>query len=148
MIEQAILDAFETMWGPFPEPVLLIDKDRTILAGNELARTAGIPAGAKCFSLNPGAVGAACNQCKANLALREHRTVCTELTLNGEQITAYWMPLRSNSDVYVHFGFCVCESMSRRNSSRPSSAVFSTDRLERAASVQAPFLFNPLWMIP
>ncbi len=36
MIEQKILDAFETMWGPFPEPVMLIHRDRTILPETNL----------------------------------------------------------------------------------------------------------------
>ncbi len=111
MIEQKILDAFETMWGPFPEPVMLIHKDRTILARNEFARTAGIAAGVKCFSLNPEAVTGACKQCKANLALREHRTVCTEETRNGDRIIGYWMPLKDDREVYVHFGIGVAESM-------------------------------------
>ncbi len=78
MVEDRILEAFQTMWGPFPEPVMLIHKDRTILASNDLARTMGVPTGAKCFSLNPEAVTTPCRKCKANLALRTHRTVCTE----------------------------------------------------------------------
>lgn len=52
MIEPRILDAFQTMWGPFPEPVMLIQKDRTVLAVNDLARKIGIPSGIKCHSLN------------------------------------------------------------------------------------------------
>jgi hypothetical protein len=111
MVAQTILDAFETMWGPFPEPAMLIHKDRTILARNELARTAGIPAGIKCFSLNQDAVSSACKQCQANLALREHRAVCTEKAENGNRIIGYWMPLKDHSEVYVHFGIGVAESM-------------------------------------
>lgn len=104
MLNQQTLDAFEQMWGPFPEPVMLIQKDRTILAANELARTAGFSTGVKCFSLNPEAVTHACKNCKANLALREHHPICTEQTENGQRVVGYWVPLKDEPDVYVHLG--------------------------------------------
>ena len=110
-MEQDILDAFQTMWGPFPEPVLLIRKDRTILAVNDLARSLGTATGVKCFSLNPEARTTACKQCKANLALREQRTVCTEEVQDGHRILGYWMPLKEEKEVYVHFGIGCAESM-------------------------------------
>ena len=53
MIDQSIMDAFSMMWGKFPEPVMLVQKDRTILAVNALAQTAGIQTGIKCFTLIP-----------------------------------------------------------------------------------------------
>ncbi len=111
MDNQQMLNAFEQMWGPFPEPVMLIRKDRTILAVNTLARTAGCSAGVKCFSLNPEAVTSACKACKANLALREHRTVCIDTVQNGNHIIGYWMPLVDAPDVYVHFGIGCAEAM-------------------------------------
>ncbi len=111
MEELKILDAFESMWGPFPEPVMLIRKDRTILATNALARTAGIPTGIKCYALNPEAVTSACKRCKANLALREHRAITTEEVQNGNRVIGYWMPLKEAPDMYVHFGVGVAASM-------------------------------------
>ncbi len=111
MVDQKTLDAFEEMWGPFPEPVMLVNKDRTILARNELARTAGIPAGIKCFSLNAQAHGENCRQCKANQAMREKRTVCQEDDSSGARIIGYWMPLKENSEVYVHFGVGCAKAM-------------------------------------
>ncbi len=111
MVVQKILDAFQAMWGPFPEPVMLIQKDRTILAVNDLASRLGTPTGAKCFSFNPEARTTTCKQCKANLALREEHTVCTEETQNGKRIIGYWMPLKDEKDVFVHFGIGCAEAM-------------------------------------
>lgn len=111
MVEQKTLDAFEEMWGPFPEPVMLIDKYRTILARNELARITGIPEGIKCYSLNPEAHGDNCQQCKANQAMWEKRTVCQESETNGTRIIGYWMPLKESPEVYVHFGVGLAKSM-------------------------------------
>lgn len=110
-MQQSILDAFQTMWGPFPEPVLLVQKDRTILAVNDFARSLGLSAGIKCFSFNPEARTTTCKQCKANLALREQRTVCAEDVQNGKPIISYWMPLKEEKDVYVHFGIGCAEAM-------------------------------------
>ncbi len=113
MTEQKMLDAFQMMWGPFPEPVLLVHKNRTILAVNDLARSVGIPVETKCFSLNPEARGAACKHCKANLALWERCTICIEETQNGRRIIGYWMPLK-DEDIYVHFGVGTAEAMGCR----------------------------------
>ena len=105
MIEARILDAFQTMWGPFPEPVMLIQKDRTVLAVNDLARKIGIPPGIKCNTLNKdlGADGN-CRKCKANVALRTGETVRTEELVGEIKVLGYWMPLAEAPEVYVHFG--------------------------------------------
>lgn len=123
MVEQRILDSFQTMWGPFPEPVMLIHKTRTVLAVNDFARNAGIPTGIKCFSLNPevGTNDDHCSRCKANLALKTGETVTSVETMAGLPIIGYWMPLKENPDVYVHFGIGTGEAMaaSRGASAKP-----------------------------
>ncbi len=112
MVEQRILDSFQTMWGPFPEPVMLIHKTRTILAVNDLARAAGISAGIKCFTLNPEVKGDDhCSRCNANLALKTGETVCTQELMGGKPIIGYWMPLKEAPDVYVHFGIGTARMM-------------------------------------
>jgi len=105
VVPTRILEAFHTMWGPFPEPVMLIQKDRTVLAVNDLARAIGIPAGIKCHSLNQdhGADGH-CRKCKANVALGTGATVRSEEMLGEDRVIGYWMPLAEEPDVYVHFG--------------------------------------------
>ncbi len=124
MLEQKYFDAFQTMWGPFPEPVMLIHKDRTILATNTLAKEIGIPAGIKCFSLNPEAVTKCCKQCKAALALRENKTVSSEELQNGKRVIGYWMPLKEEKDVYVHFGIGTAEAMGcQANLPEPTSQL-------------------------
>ncbi len=110
-MKQTILDAFQTMWGPFPEPVMLVQKDRTILAVNDLARTLGTPEGVKCFSLNTEEGKTTCRRCKANLALREERAVRSDETQNGKPILGYWMPLKEEKDVFVHFGIGCAEAL-------------------------------------
>lgn len=111
MLEQRILDSFQTMWGPFPEPVMLIHKNRTILAVNDFARNLGIPDGIKCFSLNPEAEKDQCRRCKANLALKTGETVTSLENMQGIPVIGYWMPLKEVPDVYIHFGIGTAEMM-------------------------------------
>jgi hypothetical protein len=135
MVEQHILDSFQTMWGPFPEPVMLIHKTRTILAVNDLARTMGIPVGTKCFSLNPEAGPDAdhCASCQANLALKSGQTISTEERAGEHTIIGYWMPLKEFPDVYVHFGVGTNKAMAAVNntldSHRPNEIDVATDAL-------------------
>ena len=110
-IAQETIDAFEQMWGPFPEPVMLIHKDRTVLAANQMARAAGIQIETKCFSYNPEGVKGCSKGCQAAMALREHRPVVSEGEKNGAQVRAYWMPLAEAPEVYVHFGIGVAAAM-------------------------------------
>ncbi len=104
MVDKSILDAFHIMWKKFPEPVLLIQKDRTVLAVNALAQAAGIKPGIKCFILNPeGAPDGKCRHCRADEALGQGVAIRTEVTRNGKTLNTYWIPLDEASDVYVHF---------------------------------------------
>lgn len=127
MVEQYILDSFQTMWGPFPEPVMLIHKSREILAVNDYARTLGIPKGAKCFNLNPevGPGESHCRACQANLALKKGETVTTMSEMAGLPVIGYWMPLKEVPDVYVHFGVGTAESLkaSMKAAAPPSDLV-------------------------
>ena len=110
MVDQNILDAFQLMWGTFPEPVMLIQKNRTILAVNDLAKKIGIRTEIKCFSLNPGEVASDhCKQCKANIALRTGEAVVEKGPLNGVEVIGYWLPVKGVPDVYVHLGIGTAE---------------------------------------
>ncbi|MBT8340781.1 MAG: hypothetical protein HKP58_20185 [Desulfatitalea sp.] len=104
MINQTILNAFNTMWQNFPEPVMLIQKDRTILAVNAMAQSAGIQPGIKCFTLNPEEkVQDHCSLCRADQALSAGRAEILETTLGDKPATAYWVPLDGSDSLYLHF---------------------------------------------
>jgi len=112
MVDKSVIDAFDMMWGPFPEPVMLIQKNRTILAVNDAARAAGVPLGVKCSSLNPETEGDNhCRQCKAPLALKQSQAVSCYAFTNGRHMKAYWMPLKDVPDVYVHLGINISDEM-------------------------------------
>lgn len=112
MSDSRILDAFRLMWGPFPEPVMLVRKDRTVLAVNAMADRLGLQAGIKCHSLNPdkGPDGH-CRRCQATQALGSGSPVCSEESMNGQPVRGYWVPLTEAPDLYIHFGIGTAAAM-------------------------------------
>jgi hypothetical protein len=96
-------EAFEQMWGAFPEPMVLLHRDRTILAQNVAAKAQPWgEIGGRCFDLNPAANGRACQGCQANAALKQGTTVTCEGDLGGKRLRGYWIPVQGTSDLYIH----------------------------------------------
>jgi len=104
MIDAHVIEAFEMMWGLFPEPVMLVHRNRTILAVNQQARGLGLPAGIKCSSLNPANhTDDNCAQCQAAASLREGEAKWMFGEHGGRKIRGFWVPLAGVPDVYLHF---------------------------------------------
>ena len=101
--DHRLADAFDQMWGRFPDPMVLVYRDRTILAQNDAARAQpwGVDGG-KCHEANTSAQGHACQGCQANAALKQGASVACEGELGGKRIRGYWIPVKGASDVYIH----------------------------------------------
>lgn len=100
-----LVEAFQLMWGNFPDPMMLVHRDRTILAVNAACAAQGTGAGTKCFSYNlvPGDVeNGACRLCQANKALNAGSTMGCEGSFGGKRIRGYWIPVMGSSEVYIH----------------------------------------------
>jgi len=103
----ALVQTFLATWELFPEPVCLLERNRSIVAANALGRSFGMAQGAKCHSLNPEAQGKACQDCRANEALDKRQAVISRTLLQGREIESYWIPLPDNDAYYIHFGIGV-----------------------------------------
>jgi hypothetical protein len=100
-----LVEAFQLMWGNFPDPMMLVHKDRTILAVNDASAKQGTSAGAKCFSMNPdpnGVENDACTGCQANKALKAGTSIACDGSFGGQLTRGYWIPLKGSSEVYIH----------------------------------------------
>jgi hypothetical protein len=104
LLPETVLSAFHAMWDLFPEPVMLVHKNRTILATNTLGRDFGIPLGSRCHQLNPEAGDHHCRQCRANEALKTGQATTAQTEKNGVPLTAFWIPVQGETDLYIHFG--------------------------------------------
>jgi hypothetical protein len=108
MVDQNVIEAFHMMWGPFPEPVLLVHKTREILAANQAALAAGAAVGVKCSSLNlENKTNGHCRHCLALKALRAGTALSRSFVSHERHYKGYWLPLKDVADVYVHFGLNV-----------------------------------------
>lgn len=103
----ALVQTFLATWELFPEPVSLLERNRSIVAANALGRKFGMVQGAKCHSLNPEAHGNHCRQCRANEALDKRQAVTSRTQFQGQEIESYWIPLPDSDDYYIHFGIGV-----------------------------------------
>ena len=97
--EQALIDAFQMMWGNYHEPVRLIHRSFRVLAGNSAYLNTGGKVGGKCNSANPELhIG-----CRAMECLRERKTTCKASDMGGVRCDSYWVPVDGNADYFVHF---------------------------------------------
>lgn len=96
---QEVIEAFNLMWRHFPNPVLLIYKDRTILAANPAGLAIGRKPGLNCagFGRKEGHYG-----CLASRALAEQKPQCLSKEIDGVMKTVYWLPVEGCPDIYIH----------------------------------------------
>jgi len=108
-VKQDVLDSFQTMWGLFPEPVLLLHASRKILARNKVAEALGIPAGVPCHSLHGREK--ACAGCLADKALKRGEALrhTSWSPLARKFMDTFWCPVEGEKDIYVHFGNDITE---------------------------------------
>jgi hypothetical protein len=100
-VDPQVLQAFHLMWDLFPSTVLLVRKDRTILACNQSAVERGFRLGMKCFQLTSDGVH---KHCKANEALAEGTAQRTVVYAPATQKVnnSYWLPIKGEKDLFVH----------------------------------------------
>ena len=103
--EEQLSKAFELMWGKFPEPVMLVRRDRTVIANNDLCKAYGMVPGNKCNAVNPEQH----RGCKANIALDKNEAICEESSFSGANLKTYWIPVNGVADYYIHFGIGIAE---------------------------------------
>jgi len=97
------------MWDAFPFVVMLLKKNRTIVALNRLAIDLGIQPGMKCYELT--GVNEPHKECLANAALEEgitKRTVAY-IDLFKQVMDTYWVPVKGEKDLYIHFNIDITE---------------------------------------
>jgi hypothetical protein len=108
-VRSEVLNAFDTMWGLHPSPVLLLNAKRGIVAVNEAGIKVGIPLGIKCFQLT--GKDRICDGCLGNEALRDHmgkRAGSWQDKMNMFS-DSYWVPVKGQAGLFVHFGNDITE---------------------------------------
>jgi len=101
-INEEIRRNFHLFWDNYPGPVMLVQKDRTIIEANKTALEIGCPVGTRCVDLGEKKHHAGC---KANMALREGTGVrdVSYVEHMGQVVDGYWIPLAGSQELFVHF---------------------------------------------
>jgi cold shock CspA family protein len=101
---ETLVESFDLMWGNHPGVVMLIGKNREILAFNQTGKALGLTPGIKCFTLTGGQK--VCAHCQANQALEGGQAIRAAAWSEPLKavIDGYWIPVSGRNDVYVHFG--------------------------------------------
>lgn len=100
MDEQLLINAFMVLWDYYPEPVMLIDKKREIIALNKAGKDAGRFPGMKCSSLLPLANH---KGCRANEALKKREYTYRKRMGDFGDVVSFWLPIDGYPDYLVHF---------------------------------------------
>ncbi len=101
MKDEELIQAFHVMWNDFPEAVMIIKKDREIIAVNSKAADFGLKPGMKCSSVGSPEQH---KGCLCNRAADSKQTVA--ITYQGPfgKAYGYWIPISERPEWIIHFG--------------------------------------------
>ena len=97
---EEIINSFSTMWGNFPEPVMLILKSREIVACNKVAEEAGTRIGTKCSTMEPPERH---KGCEATKAFETHTAIYHRRKIGLYDTYTFWLPIDGYPDYLIHF---------------------------------------------
>ncbi|MBP2656251.1 MAG: hypothetical protein H6Q73_3820 [Firmicutes bacterium] len=101
MIDPNVLDAFQLMWGNFPEPATLVHKSREVIAVNAACKSIGRVVGMNCATHGGPE---AHRGCLANQALSTQQPAFKKVKFGDREIISYWLPVDGYPELFVHFG--------------------------------------------
>lgn len=131
----------ETLLNSLPHPAMLIRKDRTILAANEIALEAGAKIGGRCWETfghsdfisdedkkyiqihkEAPPCGTKCWFCRAEDSLQDKKLIHIDVYSRGSILDTYWVPL--NDDQFLHYAVDVTERKKMEEALRESQDQF------------------------
>lgn len=101
MTDEEIIKAFHLMWDNFPEPVMITQKSREMIAVNKKAAELGLTVGVKCSS-----IGKPENHrgCLCNKAVDTGEPVFVTYQGAFGKAYGYWIPIPGKTEWVIHFG--------------------------------------------
>ncbi|WP_231038449.1 hypothetical protein [Pectinatus haikarae] len=100
-VDQRVIEAFQLMWGNFPEPATLVHKSREVIAVNDACAAIGRIKGMNCAT--HGAPEAH-RGCLADQALSKQQSAFKKIEFGDKTIISYWLPVEGYPELFIHFG--------------------------------------------
>lgn len=99
--EKKVIEAFKTIWNKYPEPAMLINRGKRVMALNWACREAGPSVGSFCHEIS------GCqdvnNNCLINHCLDKRQAAHIKINDGKKQWSIHWVPLEGHPDYCVHF---------------------------------------------
>lgn len=99
--EKKVLEAFKIMWNEYPEPAMLINRGKRVMAINWACRQVGPHVGAFCHEI--GGCQDINNRCLINHCLESRKAVHIKVGNGQKQWSIHWVPIDGCPDYCVHF---------------------------------------------
>ena len=101
MSDEEIIRAFHLMFDNFPEPVMITQKNREMIAVNKKAESFGLKAGIKCST-----IGKLENhkKCQCNKAVDSGESIFCTYDGNFGKAYGFWIPVPEKPEWIIHFG--------------------------------------------
>ena len=133
MSENEIIQAFQLMWGNFPEAVMITQKSREIVAVNKVAESFGLKPGMKCSS-----VGKPENHrgCQCNRAVDEGNPVFVTYEGNFGKAYGFWIPIEEKPEWVIHFGVGYAFEYEKISRGRESEKMESLHGLTKGTELE------------
>lgn len=124
--EEQLIEAFNMMWGKYPEPVRLIDKNEIIIAGNEayLATSGPEMIGTCCRDLQPAELHIGCRHAKC---IKTGEAQMKDVEHFGVTWHTYWVPVAGAPDYLVHFSNGIMETYAKMAAMQAEQAAAASE---------------------
>lgn len=100
-----VIAGFRRAWDPFPEPVLLLDGRRRVLAVNEMGQRFAIQPGCRCGGLGTAEPDSANDPLYR--AIRSRGSMVEVVGPSDNPVFSCWIPVEGSGDLVVHLGLGV-----------------------------------------
>lgn len=96
----SVIEAFHLMYDHYPESVMLIHKNREIIAVNPAGASIGREPGMRCAQLQPkiSHIG-----CRADEAIHTGEMTYRKKSGTNGDVISFWLPIDGYPDCLIHF---------------------------------------------
>ncbi len=99
--DEKVIEAFQIMWSKYPEPAMLINRGKRVMAVNWASRFVEPNIGAYCHEI--GGCQEMGNTCLMNKCIDDHQAAHIKINQGSKQWTIHWVPIEGFPDYCVHF---------------------------------------------
>ena len=99
--EKKLIEAFNMIWSQYPEPAMLLNRGKRVVALNWACRQAGPSLGSFCHEI--GGCRDMDGSCLINRCMDSRQAAHIKINDGKKQWSIHWVPVEGHPDYCVHF---------------------------------------------